>query len=160
MNSKGLVNYFVWNHQYLRNLLFLILFIYLFIIIIIFFFFFFFFFWGGFYCRLMCIYIHVATSSDCSLLTFILPFKMILRRFEVFSDVWSENTANFKRLINENLFKSTNRLLALVFSELIWTLEVGLYQSKAFRSWLLDCLLPIMRMTHIFGTPYISVRRY
>ena len=52
---------------------------------------------------------YVAPSSDHSLLTLNLPFKVNLRRFEVvrlFSDVWSENVAlfvhvdfcNFKRM--------------------------------------------------------------
>ena len=63
MNSKSLVNCFVWNHQYfekfahtrqiLRG--------------------------GAFYHRFM----FIAPSSDHSLLTLNLPFKVILRRFEV-----------------------------------------------------------------------------
>ena len=41
---------------------------------------------------------YIAPFSDHLLLTLNLPFKVILRMFEVFSDVWSENAAPFKRM--------------------------------------------------------------
>ena len=42
-------------------------------------------------------FMYIAPSSDHSMINLNLPFKVILRRFEVVSDVWSENAALFKR---------------------------------------------------------------
>ena len=84
MNSKRLVNSFVWNHQYFvgkKKIL------------------------GGpweFHQRL----IYIAPSSDRSLLILNLSFNVIWRRFEVFSDVWSEMLHVQK--INSNSFIFTN----------------------------------------------------
>ena len=45
-------------------------------------------------------YIHVALSSDHSLLTLNMLFNVILKKFEVpFYDSWSENDALIKRLM-------------------------------------------------------------
>ena len=44
-------------------------------------------------------YIHVAPSSDRSLLNLNVPFKLILRRIGDVTDVWSENAALFIRLM-------------------------------------------------------------
>ena len=44
-------------------------------------------------------YIHVAPSSGHSLMNLNVHFKLTLRRFGLFSDVWSENAALFKRLM-------------------------------------------------------------
>ena len=44
-------------------------------------------------------------------------FLLILRRFEVVFNVWSENAALFEILNDGNLFKSTNTLL--------WLLKIG-----------------------------------
>ena len=60
MNSKSLVNCFVWNHN-------------------------------KFHHRFM----YIAPSSDHSLLTPNLPFKVVLRDLRLFSDVWSENATLF-----------------------------------------------------------------
>ena len=54
---------------------------------------------------------YLAPSSDHSLLNLNVPLKSIIRRFEVFSDVWSENELFTK--IDENSFKSTNTILWL-----------------------------------------------
>ena len=70
MNSKSLVNCFVWNHQHFEKFAKTLLF------------FFFFFFGGGtiftigyeFYVH------HVPPCNDCSLLTLNLPFNLILKR--------------------------------------------------------------------------------
>ena len=44
--------------------------------------------------------VHTITPSCGHIsLNFDMPFKLILRRFEVFSDVWSENAVVFERLI-------------------------------------------------------------
>ena len=47
-----------------------------------------------FYHRVM----YIAPSSGHISLAFNMPFKLILRRFEVVSDVWGENDARFERL--------------------------------------------------------------
>ena len=57
-------------------------------------------------------FMYIAPASDCSLLTLNLPIKVILRRFELFSDVWDKNNALFKK-IRENSFKSTNTIIWL-----------------------------------------------
>ena len=45
-------------------------------------------------------FMYIALSSDHSLVTLTLPFKVILRKFlRLFSDVWIENAALFKRLM-------------------------------------------------------------
>ena len=44
-------------------------------------------------------FMYIAPSSGEPLPNLNLPFKWILRRFEVVSDVWSENAALFKRLM-------------------------------------------------------------
>ena len=44
-------------------------------------------------------FVYKAPSSDYSLLTLILPFKVILSMFRLFSDVWSEKDALLKRLL-------------------------------------------------------------
>ena len=51
-----------------------------------------------FYCRFM----YIAPSSSEPLFNLNLPFKSVLQRFELFSDVWSENAALIKRLMNSN----------------------------------------------------------
>ena len=67
MNYKSLVNCFIWNHQYFEKFATI--------------------FFGGMPPRIISsrfMYIHVAPSSDCSLLTLNLPFlKVILIRCEV-----------------------------------------------------------------------------
>ena len=80
MSSKRPVNLFVWNHQ---------------------------FFWENcikltfsgcprkFYHRVM----YIAPSSGHISLNFIMPLKLILRRFGLFSDVWSKHAALFERLM-------------------------------------------------------------
>ena len=40
---------------------------------------------------------YIASSNDLSLLTLNLPFKVILRRLKLFSDVLSENAATFQK---------------------------------------------------------------
>ena len=45
----------------------------------------------------------IAPSSGRSLLNLSVHYKVILRRFEVVSDVWSENAALFKRLMKIHL---------------------------------------------------------
>ena len=54
---------------------------------------------------------YIAPSNDHLLLTHKLPFKVILRKFEVVSS-WSENAALFQK-IDENSFISTNTILWL-----------------------------------------------
>ena len=41
----------------------------------------------------------VPPSSGHISLNFTMPFKFIIRKFELFSNVWSENTALFERLM-------------------------------------------------------------
>ena len=52
-------------------------------------------------------FMYIAPSSGEPLPNLNLPFKWILWRFEVVSDVWSENAALFNKKY-ENSFKSTN----------------------------------------------------
>ena len=44
-------------------------------------------------------FMFIAPCSDGSLLNLNVPFKLILQIFRLFSDVWSENTALFERLM-------------------------------------------------------------
>ena len=73
MSSIRLVNRFVWNHQYFENIA----------------------------PENFPIVMYIAPSSGHVLLNLNLPFKLILRRFRLFSDIWSaalsENAALFKR---------------------------------------------------------------
>ena len=52
-----------------------------------------------FYRKLYHIVMYIAPSSRHISLNFNMPFKLILRSFEVVSDVWSENAALFERLM-------------------------------------------------------------
>ena len=54
---------------------------------------------SGFYHRVM----FIAPSSDHSLLTLNLSFKVILRKLRLCSNVWNENAADFKRLMKIHL---------------------------------------------------------
>ena len=86
-----------------------------------------FFYWGGggFYH----LFIHITPSRECSLLTLNLPFKVILRRFEVVSWCLEWECCTFQN-IDENSFKSTNTMqcipekrkpeIAGVFSPVKW----------------------------------------
>ena len=81
MTSKSLVNCFVWNHQYFAKFAIKQTFC------------------GGGggdggNCnRFTCTCMYIAPSSACSLPTHNMPFKVILRRFDVVYDVKRENTA-------------------------------------------------------------------
>ena len=57
-------------------------------------------------------FMHIAPSSDHSLLTLNLPFNVILRKFEIVSRCLEWEWCTFQK-IDENSFKSTNPILWL-----------------------------------------------
>ena len=67
------------------------------------------------YHRLM----YIAPSSGHILLNLNLPFKLILKRFEVVSDVWSENVALFERLMEIHSNPPILHYMALFFDDMI-----------------------------------------
>ena len=82
MSSKSLVNCFVGNHQNFEKLHKTNIF--------------------GMPKKSLHRVMYIAPSSGHILFNLNLLFKLVLRRFEVFSDVWSENAALFERLMEIN----------------------------------------------------------
>ena len=91
MNSESPVNGFVWNHQYLEKFVLNI-------------------FLAGCPEEFNHRFMYIAPSSDCSLVTPHLPFKVILQRFKVVFWCLEWKCCTFQK-IDENSFQSTNMLL-------------------------------------------------